>query len=124
MAEKQRRAKGEGGIYNRKYGRYEGRYTVQTAMGAKRKAVYAKTHAGVAPKLAEALTERENGLTFYWSYTAGGCIVNTAHLAVVPAVILIPAPTIVSLGRRIVPRRQLFAGHALLPGVRFPLRPV
>lgn len=40
MAGKQRRAKGEGEIYKRKDGRYEGRYTVQTTMGTKRKTVY------------------------------------------------------------------------------------
>ncbi len=64
MAGKQRRAKGEGGIYKRQDGRYEGRYTVQTATRVKRKAVYGKTRADVATKLAKALAERENGLTF------------------------------------------------------------
>jgi len=64
MVRKQRRAKGESGIYKHKNGRYEGRYTVQTAAGPMRKVVYGKTRADVATKLAEALAEHENGLTF------------------------------------------------------------
>ena len=55
---------GEGGIRRRKDGRYEGRYTVQTATGPKRKTVYGKTRADAARRLAQAIAERENGLVF------------------------------------------------------------
>ncbi len=59
-----KKANGEGSIRKRADGRWEGRYTVQTATGAKRKAVYGKTRKEVAAKLAKALAEREAGLVF------------------------------------------------------------
>jgi integrase len=40
------------------------RYTVQTATGARRKALYGKTRSEVAAKLSKALADREGGLTF------------------------------------------------------------
>jgi integrase len=40
------------------------RYTVQTATGSKRKALYGKTRSEVAAKLSKALADREGGLTF------------------------------------------------------------
>jgi integrase len=40
------------------------RYTVQTAVGPKRKALYGKTRSEVAAKLSKALADREGGLTY------------------------------------------------------------
>ncbi len=57
-------ANGMGGIRRRKDGRYEARYTVQTATGAKRKTIYGKDHDEVADKLVEALANRNKGLIF------------------------------------------------------------
>ncbi len=57
-----RRAKGEGGIYKRKDGRWAGQYTVDTAVGTKRKYVYGKTRKEAAAKLAAALVDRDAGL--------------------------------------------------------------
>ncbi|MDQ4107150.1 MAG: site-specific integrase, partial [Actinomycetota bacterium] len=57
-----RRVKGEGSISRRKDGRYEGRYTVQTPTGTKRKAVYGKTRKEAAEKLAKALSRRNAGM--------------------------------------------------------------
>jgi len=48
----------------RKGGGWCAQYTVYTAEGRKRKTVYGKTHADVAAKLANALADREGGLTF------------------------------------------------------------
>jgi integrase len=54
---KKRRGNGEGTIYKRKDGRYEARYTVHTASGPKRKAIYGKTRAEVAEKLTKRLRQ-------------------------------------------------------------------
>src|SRR3712207_6846519 len=51
-------------ISKRKDGRYWGRYTVYTANGPKQKAVYGRTRQEVADKLARALSDRTQGLTF------------------------------------------------------------
>src|ERR671918_187492 len=59
-----RRGNGEGGISRRKDGLYMARYTVQTATGAKRKAVYGKTRKEAAEKLTKALADRDMGLVF------------------------------------------------------------
>jgi integrase len=57
-----KRGNGEGGISRRKDGLYMARYTVQTATGAKRKAVYGKTRKEAAEKLTKALADRDMGL--------------------------------------------------------------
>ncbi len=63
MAKK--RGNGEGGITrHKKSGLYMARYTVQTAAGSKRKALYGKTRSEVAAKLSKALADREDGLTY------------------------------------------------------------
>jgi integrase len=59
-----KRGNGEGSIGRRKDGLYMARYTVQTATGSKRKALYGKTRSEVAAKLSKALADRESGLTF------------------------------------------------------------
>src|SRR5215218_2101147 len=59
-----RRGNGEGGISRRKGGLYMARYTVQTATGARRKAVYGKTRREAAEKLTKALADRDGGLVF------------------------------------------------------------
>jgi integrase len=59
-----RRGNGEGSITRRKDGLYMARYTIQSEIGAKRKAIYARTRKGAAEKLAEALTNRDKGLLF------------------------------------------------------------
>jgi integrase len=59
-----KRGNGEGGITRRKDGLYMARYTVQTATGAKRKAVYGKTRKEAAEKLTKALADRDMGLVF------------------------------------------------------------
>jgi integrase len=61
---KKRRGNGEGTIYKRKDGRYEARYTVHTASGPKRKAIYGKTRAEVAEKLTKAMVDRDTGVSF------------------------------------------------------------
>jgi integrase len=57
-----KRGNGEGGISRRKDGLYMARYTIQTATGAKRKAVYGKTRKEAAEKLTKALADRDMGL--------------------------------------------------------------
>ena len=57
-------ANGIGGIRRRKDGRYEARYTVQTATGPKRKTIYADDYDGAAEKLVAALADRNKGLIF------------------------------------------------------------
>jgi integrase len=57
-----KRGNGEGGISRRKDGLYMARYTVHTAAGAKRKAVYGKTRKEAAEKLTKALADRDMGL--------------------------------------------------------------
>jgi integrase len=59
-----KRGNGEGSIGRRKDGLYMARYTVQTATGSKRRALYGKTRSEVAAKLSKALADRESGLTF------------------------------------------------------------
>ena len=59
-----KRANGEGSITKYKDGRWCGRYTVHTANGPKRKAVYGRTKAEVRAKLTKALAERDSGLVF------------------------------------------------------------
>jgi integrase len=59
-----KRGNGEGGISRRKDGLYMARYTIQTATGAKRKAVYGKTRKEAAEKLTKALADRDMGLVF------------------------------------------------------------
>lgn len=54
-----RRGNGEGYIGKRKDGRWEGKYTVQTSAGPKRKSVFGKTRAEVAKKLARAIADAE-----------------------------------------------------------------
>ncbi|MDP9438875.1 MAG: N-terminal phage integrase SAM-like domain-containing protein, partial [Actinomycetota bacterium] len=54
-----RRGNGEGSIYKRKDGRWEGRYTAQTPSGPKRKSVFGKTRAEVAKKLAKAIADAD-----------------------------------------------------------------
>ncbi len=59
-----KRGNGEGSISRRKDGLYMARYTVQTATGSKRKAIYGKDREDVAAKLADALSNRNKGLVF------------------------------------------------------------
>jgi integrase len=61
---KKRRGNGEGTIYKRKDGRYEARFTVHTASGPKRKAIYGRTRAEVAEKLTKAMADRDQGVSF------------------------------------------------------------
>jgi integrase len=51
-------------IHKRKDGRYEGRYTVQTPEGPKRKRVYGRKYRDVQRKLAEAMGDAARGLIF------------------------------------------------------------
>jgi integrase len=55
-----KRGNGEGSITRRKDGLYMARYTVQTATGVKRKAVYAKTRKEVSAKL---MADASKGIT-------------------------------------------------------------
>jgi integrase len=57
-----RRGNGEGSITRRKDGLYMARYTVETATGTERKALYAKTRKEAAQKLTEALANAEKGI--------------------------------------------------------------
>ena len=59
-----KRGNGEGSITRRKDGLYMARYTVQTATGSKRKALYGKTRAEVSEKLTKAMADRDGGLIF------------------------------------------------------------
>ncbi len=59
-----RRGNGEGSITRRKDGLYVARYTVQTATGTKRPAIYGKIRKEVAEKLAKAIADRDGGLIF------------------------------------------------------------
>ena len=58
-----KRGNGEGSITRRKDGLYMARYTVETATGAKRKAVYAKTRKEVSEKLTAAMADASKGIT-------------------------------------------------------------
>jgi integrase len=59
-----KRGNGEGTISRRKNGGWVAQYYVYTAKGRKRKTLYGKTRAEAARRLARALSDRENGLTF------------------------------------------------------------
>lgn len=59
-----RRGNGEGTITRRKDGRWEARYTAQTAEGPRRKVLYGKTRSEVAQKLTKAMANRNDGLVF------------------------------------------------------------
>src|ERR687889_24826 len=59
-----RRGNGEGTITRRKDGRWEARYTAQTANGPKRRVLYGKTRQEVAKKLTKAMADRDGGVTF------------------------------------------------------------
>src|SRR5215217_1926212 len=59
-----RRGNGEGSITRRKDGRWMGRYTVYTVDGPKQRAIYGKTRAEVAERLAKAMADRDGGLVF------------------------------------------------------------
>ncbi len=59
-----KRGNGEGSISRRKDGLYMGRYTVYTATGSKRRAVYGKTRQEVSEKLTKAMADRDGGLVY------------------------------------------------------------
>ncbi len=59
-----KRGNGEGSITRRKDGLYMARYTVQTATGSKRKALYGKTRGEVSEKLTKSMANRDGGLIF------------------------------------------------------------
>ncbi len=59
-----KRGNGEGSITRRKDGLYMARYTIQTATGAKRKALYGKTRGEVSEKLTKAMADRDGGIVF------------------------------------------------------------
>jgi integrase len=61
---RQRRGNGEGGVSRSKDGSWMARYTVQTTTGRKRKVIYAKSYAEARERLAEALANRDKGLTY------------------------------------------------------------
>src|SRR5215210_5896929 len=58
-----KRGNGEGSITRRKDGLYMARYTVETATGAKRKTLYAKTRKEASEKLTVALAQAQKGIT-------------------------------------------------------------
>lgn len=68
-----RRGNGEGTISRRKDGRWEGKYTVHTPAGPKRRALYGQTRAEVAEKLAKAISDRSSGLS---NFDAGSITVG------------------------------------------------
>lgn len=51
-------------IKRRKDGRYEGKFTIQTSTGPKRKSIYGSSQKEVAQKLARAVSDSLNGLVF------------------------------------------------------------
>jgi integrase len=60
-----KRGNGEGSRpRKRPAGRWEARYTIHTSKGPKRKTLYGRTRQEVADKLARALSDRTQGLTF------------------------------------------------------------
>jgi integrase len=59
-----KRGNGEGSITRRKDGLYMARYTVETAIGAKRKTLYGKTRGEVSEKLTKAMADQDDGLVF------------------------------------------------------------
>jgi len=68
-----KRGNGEGSITRRKDGLYMARYTVETATGAKRKTLYAKTRKEASERLTEALAQARKGITA----NAGALMVGT-----------------------------------------------
>jgi len=58
-----KRGNGEGSITRRKDGLYMACYTVETATGAKRKTLYAKTRKEASERLTEALAQARKGIT-------------------------------------------------------------
>ena len=64
LVAQKRRAKGEGGIYRRKDGRWAGQYVVETTTGPRRRYVYVKIRKEVGEKLRKALADGDEGLTF------------------------------------------------------------
>src|SRR5918992_2806111 len=58
-----KRGNGEGSIYRRRDGLYMARYTGETATGAKRKTLYAKTRKEASEKLTVALAQAQKGIT-------------------------------------------------------------
>ncbi len=67
-----RRGNGEGTITLRKDGRWEGRYTLHTGAGPKRKVLYGKTRKEVRERLTKALADRDGGLVFVADDTTVG----------------------------------------------------
>src|ERR671917_476306 len=59
-----RQGNGTGGVTRRKDGSWMARYTVQTPTGRKRKVIYAQNHEEARRKLAEAIADRDRGLTY------------------------------------------------------------
>src|SRR5215210_1776055 len=59
-----KRGNGEGSISRRKNGGWMAQYGVYTATGLKRKTIYGKTRTEVAQKLAQAISNRDNGFAF------------------------------------------------------------
>ena len=59
-----KRGNGEGSIHRRKNGGWCAQYAVYTAEGRRRKTFYGRTRAEVAAKLAKALSDREDGVSF------------------------------------------------------------
>ena len=59
-----KRGNNEGTITHRKDGRWMARYTVQTATGAKQRAVYGRTRKEAGEKLTKAMADRDGGLVF------------------------------------------------------------
>jgi hypothetical protein len=57
-----KRGNGEGSITRRKDGLYMARYTVQTATGPKRKAIYGHTRKEASKKMTAAMAEASKGL--------------------------------------------------------------
>jgi integrase len=60
----ERRAKGDGALYERKDGRWVGEYDLGTGVGRKRRYVYGKTRKEAAKKLREAMANRDAGCAF------------------------------------------------------------
>ncbi len=58
-----KRGNGEGSITRHKKRLYMARYTVETATGAKRKTLYAKTRKEASERLTEALAQARKGIT-------------------------------------------------------------
>jgi integrase len=59
-----KRGNGEGSVSRRKGGGWMAQYVIYTSAGRKRKTIYGKTRAQVATKLAKAVSNRADGLTF------------------------------------------------------------